>query len=71
LLWYEYCTSKSGYHLKDNNVTTPKLMVSQKLERIITPAKAGVFNPLKEQNSRFRRNDEKRSGLTSYEFIKT
>jgi len=44
-------------------------MVSQKVSRAVTPAKAGVHKWLSFLDSRFRGNDENRCFLTFYEFI--
>jgi hypothetical protein len=44
-------------------------MISQKISRSVTPAKAGVQNILKELDSGFRRNDETGQFQTFYETI--
>ena len=45
-------------------------MVSQKVPKFVTPAKAGVQNLLERLDSGFRRNDAKREFLTFYEGVK-
>jgi hypothetical protein len=44
-------------------------MVSQKVTRVVTPAKAVVQNPLNSLDSGFRRNDGKNQILTFYKII--
>jgi len=45
------------------------LMNSQKVTKVVTPAKAGVQKSLLFLDSGFRRNDRKGRFVTSYEFI--
>jgi len=45
-------------------------MSSQKVTKVVTPAKAGVQKSLLFLDSGFRRNDRKGRFVTSYEFIK-
>lgn len=51
-------------------VRESNLMVSQKVPKFVTPAKAGVQNILERLDSGFRRNDAKREFLTFYEGVK-
>jgi len=44
-------------------------MVSQKVSKAVTPAKAGVHKWLSFLDSRFRGNDENRYFLIFYEFV--
>jgi len=49
---------------------TSNLTASQKVSSVVTPAKAGVQNPLRTLDSRLRGNDRKRCFWTFYDFIK-
>jgi hypothetical protein len=50
-------------------LATHPLMISLKVKKTVTPAKAGVQNYLHELDSRFRGNDENGTKRTFYESI--
>ena len=60
--------SRQCYQAYLHSETNPYLMNSQKVTKVVTPAKAGVQKSLLFLDSGFRRNDRKGPFATFYEF---
>ena len=62
--------NRESGNLSNYNRLSSKMVSSEKIPKLVTPAEAGVHNFLKRLDSGFRRNDNQDASLTFYESIK-